>query len=71
MKKTNRKYGAIVSAIRSVATLGHPFTRKDVPATMDIRHRRIFALLVKKGELKRIEQGSGARRLSIYQIANS
>jgi hypothetical protein len=69
MRKTDRVYGAVVNSIREVARNGLPFTRLDVPATADIRHRRLFALMVKSGELRRLKQGSGAREPSVYQIA--
>lgn len=65
-RKTDRVYGAVASAIRKAASRGAPFTIAD--AKLDTQHRRMFSLLVKKGELLRLKRGGG-KAMSVYTKA--
>ena len=65
-RKTTRVYGAVASAIRTVAKRGDQFTISDVCDTHYANTRRMLSLLVKRGEIARVKMGGGDKK-TIYQ----
>lgn len=67
-RKTEREYGAVFKAIRRVAGSGKQFTASDVMHNNKNGIRRALAKLVENRMLRRVSQGVGAGKQSIYQI---